>query len=233
MFKGKTRRGANWSWARLKESGYMRLHPNPRIRDVLVLNRSCRAAMIHCQGKAAHSPHEGLFRHDEILLRGILKTEDHGFLDHWRLEAELKVEGRNTFRISSAGHHIKYPDAVLSFRAHPEPVNVAVELELTLKDQKRYGQIVSSYSHMKDFDLVLFVAKDQSIVQAVKRAMEDAYYPASGVPLGFMQLKDWIANPLLGTLRINEESLTLASYVTQNERTDLDSFTSHALPAGK
>lgn len=226
MFRGNTQRGANWSWAKLRESGYFKPHPNPRIKDVLVLNRLNRGVMARLGGEAASPPHEGLFLHDEILLHGILKTESHGFLDHWFLEAELKVLGSDTFRITSAGNHIKFPDAILAFNTSVESIHVAIELELTMKDQKRYGQIMSSYSHMKGVHLVLFITKNRAVEEAINRAMREAYYPAHGVPVGFMSLTEWNEDPLLGVVRTQHESLSLGSFVTQSERAHPESTTS-------
>jgi hypothetical protein len=217
MFGGKTRRGANLSWANLKESGLFKVHPNPRLRDVLVLNRHNKIVQTQGFNSVATTPNEAVMHHDEILLHGVLDIENHGFLHRWILEPGIEIEGLQEFKISSQGNKIKYPDAVLEFKDPAASRVAALELELTQKDGKRYDQILSAYSSMEGIALVLFITGSKTIEKAIERHAKESFYPMHGQQLGFMTLQDWQEGPLLAHVRVKDRSQTLGTWATISE----------------
>ena len=188
LFTGNSRGGAHNGWARLLKTPYFIKHPNPHVRNVLVFNRRSRAGLQRMGGSAATAPYEAFLRHDETLLRGVLKIESHGFLNDWVLETGLKSKNYSDYQIKTRGRVVKYPDAVLDFRVESGPTTVAVELELTQKDAKRYEKIISCYSFMKGLPLVIFVTATASIEAAIKKAIRKSFYPAHGLRVAFMRL---------------------------------------------
>jgi hypothetical protein len=214
MFEGKTQRGVNWSWAKLKDSREFKIHPNPRIHGVLVLNRHSKIVQSRTLGCAATTPHEAVLRHDEILLRGVLGIEKRRYLQSWVLEPELKMNGLEAFEISSQGNRIKFPDALLSFNNGALNNIAALELELTQKDGKRYDQILSAYSSMKGVGLILFIAGSSAIEKAIERHARESFYPIHGQKLAFMSLDEWQRNPLVASMRSKDRSQTLESWIT-------------------
>lgn len=217
LFTGKSRGGAHNGWARLLKTPYSTEHSNPHVGNVLVFNRRSRAGLQRIGGTAASAPYEAFLRHDETLLRGVLKIESHGFLRDWILEAGLKSGNHSEYQIRSQGKEIKYPDAVLDFRVESEFKRVAVELELTQKDAKRYEKIISSYSFMRGVSLIIFVTASAAIEAAIKKSIKKSFYPAHRQRVAFMRLDGWNDDPLLADIEVNGKKMSLGSWVTKDE----------------
>lgn len=213
FYRGKSKGGMHHGWAKLLKEPYFALHPNPYLKNIAVLNRSSRELHAITGGRFASAPPEGVFCHDEVCLRGVLQIESHGFLKEWQLEAGLKSSLAKSYRIESAGALVKYPDALLEFVGLTAPLRVAIEIELTQKDRKRYDQIINCYSFMKGIALVLFVTAEPAIALALKRSAKESFYPTHGLQMGFMAVADWKKNPLLAELEVKGQGQTLGSWV--------------------
>jgi len=203
------KRRYHWAWNNLLERGYLIQHPNKHLSNVLVFNKNNRDAQRYIGGIASRSPYESNIRHDEMLLRGLLKIESAELLRHWTLESELKSNERDEFRLTSQGRSIKYPDAIL----YPKPSNndrkVAIELELTLKNRTRYKQIIGAYGFLSELPAVIFVYATPAIEKAIKETVNGDHLAASSGRFGFMSLAEWQRNPIDGEIDLMNSKATL------------------------
>ena len=78
--------------------------------------------------------------HDERLARIVLSLLKYGIATNYRLEPELKRLGTGLQRHYESNTKEKYPDALIQI-ANEKKTRIAIELELTRKDPKRYRQI--------------------------------------------------------------------------------------------
>lgn len=201
------KRRYHWAWNSLRERGYLRAHPNPRLFNVFILNRNDIETFKSRFGVAAACPYDNQLFHDEELLRGIFKIENAGLIRHWVFEAELKFKDMKEFSLSSSGKHLKYPDVILYLKTGMFD-KLAIELELTLKSRRRYEQIIGAYGFLK-MPFVLFVTATPSIEAAIKEKIEDNQSASSSGRFGFMSFADWQKNPVAGGVEWDGERTTL------------------------
>lgn len=178
-------------WEDLRLRGYFNSFPEKRIKNVYVLNRGNRVVRDLLHAAPIASPRAVHLEHDEILYQGVLLSAQGGLLVDWKSEPELKAMGQGTFKTESANGSLKYPDALFHLRSSETSKKFAVECELTQKSSKRYGQIMGAYAGMKDLSGVLYVAKNQTIIDSIRRAMSENFYPAKAGPVVFTSVDEW------------------------------------------
>ena len=137
--------------------------------------------------------------HDERLARMVLTLLKDGIATNYRLEPELKRLSAGVQRHYESQQKDKLPDALILL-PDEKKTRIAIELELTKKDPKRYRKIMNTYASFRRADKVIFVVRNDRISQTIRQAMRDTYYPHWTKPVGFGRLEDWTQNP--GTARI-------------------------------
>ncbi len=199
------KRRYHWAWKSLMQRGYLRPHPNRHLSNVLILGHKKLGIIREQFGAASRSPYESQFHHDELLLHGVLQAEQAGLLRHWTLESELKSNERDEFKLTSQGKGLKYPDAILYLLSR----KMAVEMELTLKNRKRYKQIIGAYEFLKDLPVILFVTATPAIERAIRETIKDNPAAFASARFGFMSLDEWRKSPVDGEIIWNNERTTL------------------------
>lgn len=184
-------------------------HYHNRAVDVLVPNP--RHPLVKAVGgdAVASPPFVSQLDHDERLARMVLNLLKDGVAINYRLEAELKRLSSGSQRHYESQQKEKLPDALILLPDEKQ-TRVAIELELTKKDPKRYRKIMSTYASFARADKVVFVVRDERISQTIRQAMRDAYYPHWTKPVGFGRLEDWIQNPSTARISFTEDVTTLA-----------------------
>lgn len=178
-------------WRDLVAHGYFTPHPNPHLKDVLVLSRKNLYRMGDVQRLVAYAPNPILLEHDEILLTGLLKLIKAELISEWQTEAELRVLDPKEIRLIAKGERLKFPDAIVRLSIGP----VALEYERTQKSKKRYREILNAYSEMDHVKAVIWIVKDEWISGAIKQEIKASYYPLNKRPIGFLMEKTWKEAP--------------------------------------
>jgi hypothetical protein len=178
-------------WKELTLRGYCKAHPESRIQNVHVLNRSNQLVKDIVRDGAVSAQRGSHLAHDEILYRGILLAERAEIISDWKSEAELKSIGKESFRVASVAGTAKYPDALV-YLSKPTPSKpIAIECEMTQKSAKRYGQMMASYAGFNELGAVVFITNSMAVVNAVKRAMSENFYPEKIRPVLFTTTENW------------------------------------------
>jgi hypothetical protein len=185
--------------------------------DVWVLNRKHQLVKNTVGSVVASPPFTGQLRHDQLVAKFILETMRQGLGIAYRLEPELKKMAPKIVRHYDSSNREKYPDGLIQLK-DTEKTRVALELELTRKDPKRYRQILDAYSSYKKAELVVFIVQDERFITTIKQAMRDSYYPKYERPIGFSRLEDWQKNPTEAKIQFSEKTTTLESIVRHNEK---------------
>lgn len=84
-----------------------------------------------------------------------------------------------------AVHRIKYPDAVVEIIGR-NISSVALELEMTRKDYKRYYKIIGNYAMRAYADFVLFIGTSEGIFVSLRKALRENSYSNLNQPIGFV-----------------------------------------------
>lgn len=208
----------NRRWSDLINSGFFNRHNDERMADVYLLNKRKKELQELLTQEPVAAPYTGIIRHDEIALRGILLIEDRGFLESWKVESEFKKTKQGAVQLESNSHNPKFPDAILNFKAPFKPVRVAIEIELTQKEKRRYERILNAYSFAQNLDLILFVCANKQIENVIVDAAAKFFYPSAGAEIGIMSKADWLTDPVLGDIRCQNTTSSLGTWIDGREK---------------
>jgi hypothetical protein len=136
-------------------------------------------------------PYVSQIDHDETVARILLDLKRSGTIQSFETEMELKKAAQGTQRVRDMSERTKYPDAVIELGDGDSRQKIALELELTRKDPKRYRQCLSTYATRHDAQRVVFIARSNVIFQSLKKAMRETFYPDWERPVGFSALEEW------------------------------------------
>lgn len=213
----------NRRWSDLINSGFFNRHNDERMADVYLLNKRKKELQELLTHQPAPPPYTGIIRHDEIALRGILLIEDRGFLDAWKVESEFKKTRQGAIQLESNSQNPKFPDAILNFKAPIRPIRVAIEIELTQKEKRRYERILNAYSFAQNLDLILFVCANNQIENVIVDAAAKFFYPSAGAEIGIMSKTDWLVDPVLGDIRCRNTANSLGTWIDGREKLQIQS----------
>lgn len=196
-------------WKQFVSRGFFRPHPSTLARDVLVLNRKSPVVMSIVGDEISSAPYVSQLEHDEMAAHILLELMRAGIVQSFITEAEQKRIPNGERRISGYAERLKYPDAIVTIGGPSATIRVALELELSRKDPKRYRQCLDTYAARCDVNRVIFIARPGVIFESLKRAMRETYYPDWERPIGFGQLDEWKQNPATAPIQFSESETTL------------------------
>jgi hypothetical protein len=182
-------------WRKLTERKYFKHHLSKRCGDTLILNRDNREILQFVQREPSSPPSVAQMAHDEILLRGMLRLESVIQNIQWETEAELKKMRGSAFKIQIQGQPLKYPDILIHRENSEKKGAMAIELERTLKTQKRYVQILGAYAASNNIGAILFIASSLAIKHTIGELIEKSYFPRKRIPIFFCSEEDWLSDP--------------------------------------
>ena len=207
----------NKRWAAFTKDKIFLPHYAKLASGVLILNRKAKLVQKTVGEEVVLPPFISQLDHDEKLAKIVLSLVKDGVVSSYRLEPELKRLASGLKRNYESEHKNKYPDALIQL-ADEKKTRVALELELTKKDPKRYRHIMDTYSSFQKADMVVFIVRDDRISQSIKQAMRDSYYPIWERPVGFARLEDWAANPATARISFAEKITSLSAIGKCNEK---------------
>lgn len=198
-------------WRKLVDRGYFREHPSALLRDVLVLHRKNPVVMSMVGDEISAAPIAWQYEHDETIAGILLELIRGGIVQSFVTEAELKRLQDGERRYVERPVREKYSDAIVTLGRPSANIRIALELELSRKNPKRYRQCLDAYASRKDVDHVIFIARAGIIFESLKRAMRETYYPDWEKPVGFGQLEEWTRSPLTAAIQFSESKTTMQS----------------------
>lgn len=210
FFANGSRSWRNAVWLSLRERGHFQPHPSTRACDVIVLNRKDDLVRRLVGKDIASPPYVSQLDHDEVCTRIALILERQGLIQSYMTEADQKRHffGWNTsFREAKA---VKFPDLLLELNCPGGKKTLAVEVELSRKNRTRYCSIFRSYRAKRDHDMVIFLARTETIFDALSRAMKDVIFPTWERPVGFGSVDEWTKNPDSAAINLSEGSTSIA-----------------------
>jgi len=206
FFKGGTVQWQNVSWNNLIKRKYFKRHASSRYQDILILRKDS-VLLRDCLLSAPVSvPHISQVAHDEYLSRGLLQLLKERPNLNWQTEAELKKQKPMSCRVSNNGEKTKYPDLIINVAEESVDINIAIELERTLKSQKRYIQILDAYTCSEETDYILFLVGSNLIKKTIMEIMRLSYFPTKRVQVVFAFEREWLTNAPLLINRIVERA---------------------------
>ncbi len=192
-------------WTRFVSSGLFKTHYSKRATDVIIPNFDHPLVKRISGGEITHAPNTAQIDHDEIVVRSFLVLERDQIIFSAKFEAELKREDLRSLRRYNSSDKTKYPDLVIEVQGESEPKKIAIELELSRKEPKRYRQMMNTYMTSKQFSSVIFITELETIRTSIKKAIRDTFYPYWERPVGFVDLKEWIKDPSAAAISVGDK----------------------------
>jgi hypothetical protein len=207
----KKRAWKNQKWATFVKRGYFKPHHSARARDVLVPNPDNETVKRLAGDFICPAPSIAVLDHDEKVVQTFLKLRAAKILKFAKFEAELKKEDLRNKRHFDPSDASKFPDLLIELKGSEFEAKIAIEIELSRKEPKRYRHMMNSYMTKKDVGAIIVVSDLEVIRNGILTAIRDTYYPDWEKPIGFASLKQWLANPLKATIHFSEGPKSLES----------------------
>jgi len=182
-------------WVSFLERGFFKPHPSVLAKHVIVLNRNNLKVVKLVGVDFASPPYISQLIHDETMARFLLVLKEKGLIQSFQTEMELKKADPGSNKARDASDRTKYPDAVIEVSGNAGALKIAIELELTRKDPKRYKKCLDTYATRSKVHRVIFIARSNGVFATLKRAMVEVIYPDYERPIGFSELSGWMKDP--------------------------------------
>ena len=200
----------NRVWMNFVERGFFRNHYSILAKDVLTPNPRHPLVLALAGDAVAQAPAVSVIEHDTIVLRTFFQLEKSGLLSTAKFESELKREDLRDRRHYDPSDKTKYPDLLIRLNELSSDTQIAIEIEKSRKEPKRYRQIMNSYMTKKSISKIIFVTDLDVVKNGVKTAIRETYFPEWEKPVGFASLKQWQKCAEQTSIEFPETNITLA-----------------------
>lgn len=204
-------------WKQFIDDGVLIEHHSKNAKDIWVLNRRNLLVQRTIGSHIAHAPFISQITHDEMIARIVLNIMKDGAGLFYRLEPELKKMTPGIKGPADSNNRLKFPDGLIQLK-NADKSRVALELELTAKDPKRYRRILQAYASFQKADMIVFIVREDRLIKTIRKAMHDTFYPTWEKPIGFGHLNDWLSNPTTAKISFTDQVTTIAEMVTPEPR---------------
>lgn len=177
------------------------LNDNGYIQKILGLESSERlwaltkksADKFHFESAKTSFP-RAILEHDSTLTTLRIQLEDHGIAHSWIPEHEIRQSVARRHGLRETTRRV-IPDGIVGVEINGLKESIAVELELSPKNQNRYREILRDYSHKKSLFAVWYLVQSKTIQRQIEHAAKSLYLGAKSPKIFFSLVDDVISNP--------------------------------------
>jgi DNA-binding Lrp family transcriptional regulator len=141
-----------------------------------------------------HFP-RAILEHDSYLSSLRLRLESAGIAKAWIPEHDIRKQVATKYGLKGAARKV-IPDGILSLEVNGLRESVAVELELSAKNQSRYREILYDYSGKENLWAVWYLVQSSTVERQILKARKALYRGSSGPKILFSKLDDVMLDPL-------------------------------------
>lgn len=140
-----------------------------------------------------------MIEHDHKLIGLRLLLERVGVARAWMPEHEIRSHMFKKYGLREIKNKI-IPDGFIGTEVNGKMESVALELELTLKNKKRYRNIIGHYQNKENLYAVWYIVPTSSMIKSIKATWNKYASSYSGVKVYFSGLDELMKNPLEANL---------------------------------
>ena len=140
-----------------------------------------------------------MIEHDYKLIALRLLLEKIGVARDWMPEHEIRSHMFKKYGLREIKNKI-IPDGFIGIEVNGKMESVALELELTLKNKKRYRNIIGHYQNKENLYAVWYIVPTSSMIKSIKETWKKHTSSYSGVKVYFSGLNELMKNPLEANL---------------------------------
>lgn len=146
--------------------------------------------------------------HDLKLMALRLKLEDHGVSKSWRPEHEIRALVAKKNNQKGLSDRI-IPDALMGVENNEFKESVAIELELSPKNQSRYRNIFGEYQQKSSLWGLWYVVGNMSIGRQLEKAAKDADFYGRKPFFLWSNLNEVLLDPANAVLKMRDRKYLL------------------------
>ncbi len=197
-------------WKGLVRSGLFLPHPSPLVKEVIIPNS--QHSFVRAISGQAHLgiPFIAQLEHDETVARILVRLERSKTVENYFTELDQKRREPDDRKGAARKERRKFPDAVVTISSPSGPLEVAIELELNVKSQKRYTQIFENYARRSNLKAVVFIVGRRSIYRSIRKALRNAQMPELERLIAFSDVDSWRKDPSNAPIKLRSASTSLA-----------------------
>jgi hypothetical protein len=200
----------NRTWKNLVARKYFLPHYATLASDSVIRLNPKHPLVVKMLGdKLPQVPSIAVIEHDETVVETFLLLKNMNILKAAKFETELKREDLRNKRHFDSTDKTKFPDLMIQLNSIQPSGQIAIEIELSRKEPKRYRQMMNSYMCAKDISKIIFVTDLDVVKNNIKTATRDTYFPEWEKPVGFAKLSDWRQNPAAALIEFSEFKTSL------------------------
>lgn len=140
-----------------------------------------------------------MIEHDHKLIALRLLLESVGVARAWMPEHEIRSHMFKKYGLREIKNKI-IPDGFIGIEVNGKMESVALELELTLKNKKRYRNIIGHYQNKENLYAVWYIVPTSSMIKSIKETWKKHTSGYSDVKVYFSSLHELMKNPLEANL---------------------------------
>lgn len=209
----------NRVWMNFVERGFFRNHYSTLAKDVITPNPRHPLVIALAGDAVAQPPAVSVIEHDAIVVKTFFQLRNSGILLSAKFESELKREDLRDRRHYDPSDKTKYPDLLIQLNGPNSHAQIAIEIEKSRKEPKRYRQIMNSYMTKKSVSKIIFVTDLDVVKNGIRTAIRETYFPEWAKPVGFASLKQWRKNSIETLIEFSEMKTTLAEMSSVSNKT--------------
>lgn len=159
-----------------------------------------------------------ILEHDALLSTVRMRLEDSGISRSWIPEHDIRKRVAAKHGVANIQRRV-IPDGAMSSLIGNEIKSIAIELELSNKNQERYRQILWDYSRKKSLYAVWYIVATKTIQKQIEHAIRDVHFYETSPKILFSVLGEILNDPL--------EAAIVSGRNTQTARTCFASESAH------
>lgn len=136
-----------------------------------------------------------ILEHDSTLTALRIQLEDHGVAHSWIPEHEIRQSVARRHGLRETKRRV-IPDGIMGVEMNGLKESVAVELELSVKNQERYRQILRDYSHKESLFAIWYLVQSKTIKRQIEHAAKSLYLGTKSPKILFSLVDDVLSNPM-------------------------------------
>jgi DNA-binding HxlR family transcriptional regulator len=152
-----------------------------------------------------------LLEHDYKLLSLRLCLEDNGIAHSWTPEHEIRSKVYKKYGLRDAKNKL-IPDGLMGIEVDGKKVSVAIELELTLKNQTKLIETLRRYKSVKETFAVWYIVPTRTILNQIHRLWYSSVPSSSTIKIYYSYYDEVIKNPLKARLISKENPKIIGDY---------------------
>ena len=190
----------------LSENGFIQKIMGLDSTERLWALREKSLGLLHEPSAKLHFP-KSILEHDSKLSSLRLLLEKEKLVESWVPEHQIRKQVATKHGIKAAARKV-IPDGIAGVEVEVRGVkeSIAIELELSIKNQIRYRDIFRDYSTKKNLWAVWYIVSNDSITRQILKARKSLYVSDAPPWILFSRLDDLMGDPLACEIHNGKDS---------------------------